>query len=159
MEVQLPSATRNFYVDGHKPKPHWMSLIIEEQNHIHILKAEVLFQSLPQQNYHIVFLEKCILRSLNSLNKYSIILIATYFALVFLFYLLSSHRSHQYWKKSKKKNSQCELFLRIVPTWINFLLIEISCWFNNLQLKHLSIENVKDYSVKWKLTTSSSWFN
>ncbi|KAH9636347.1 hypothetical protein HF086_002581 [Spodoptera exigua] len=22
MEVQLPKATRNFYVDGHKPKPH-----------------------------------------------------------------------------------------------------------------------------------------
>lgn len=23
MEITLPSATRNFYVDGHKPKPHW----------------------------------------------------------------------------------------------------------------------------------------
>lgn len=22
IELQLPSATRNFYVDGHKPKPH-----------------------------------------------------------------------------------------------------------------------------------------
>jgi hypothetical protein len=22
LEVQLPTATRNFYVDGHKPKPH-----------------------------------------------------------------------------------------------------------------------------------------
>lgn len=22
--VRLPSATRNFYVDGHKPKPHWL---------------------------------------------------------------------------------------------------------------------------------------
>lgn len=22
MELQLPTATRNFYVDGHKPKPH-----------------------------------------------------------------------------------------------------------------------------------------
>ncbi len=21
-KIQLPSATRNFYVDGHKPKPH-----------------------------------------------------------------------------------------------------------------------------------------
>lgn len=23
MELTLPAATRNFYVDGHKPKPHW----------------------------------------------------------------------------------------------------------------------------------------
>lgn len=23
IELQLPRATRNFYVDGHKPKPHW----------------------------------------------------------------------------------------------------------------------------------------
>ena len=23
IEVELPKATRNFYVDGHKPKPHW----------------------------------------------------------------------------------------------------------------------------------------
>ena len=23
--VQLPKATRNFYVDGHKPKPHWLN--------------------------------------------------------------------------------------------------------------------------------------
>lgn len=23
IELRLPQATRNFYVDGHKPKPHW----------------------------------------------------------------------------------------------------------------------------------------
>ena len=23
IKVKLPQATRNFYVDGHKPKPHW----------------------------------------------------------------------------------------------------------------------------------------
>lgn len=27
MELQLPQATRNFYVDGHKPKPHWRGVV------------------------------------------------------------------------------------------------------------------------------------
>lgn len=39
MEVQLPQATRNFYVDGHKPKPHWVEIhfkytLIYEQIHV-----------------------------------------------------------------------------------------------------------------------------
>ncbi len=25
-EFTLPQATRNYYVDGHKPTPHWMKL-------------------------------------------------------------------------------------------------------------------------------------
>jgi len=29
MELQLPQATRNFYVDGHKPTPHWRSLMLQ----------------------------------------------------------------------------------------------------------------------------------
>jgi hypothetical protein len=29
MELQLPQATRNFYVDGHKPAPHWTRRLME----------------------------------------------------------------------------------------------------------------------------------
>lgn len=31
--IQLPKATRNFYVDGHKPKPHWLINYMEIENH------------------------------------------------------------------------------------------------------------------------------
>jgi len=29
MELQLPQATRNFYVDGHKPTPHWSGVVLQ----------------------------------------------------------------------------------------------------------------------------------
>ena len=35
MVLTLPKATRNFYVDGHKPEPHWHHLVVWSRSHPH----------------------------------------------------------------------------------------------------------------------------